>query len=720
MKLIIAEKPIAAKRIANILGLAKQKKMGSIDVFELLNGDVVVPLKGHAVNVDFPKELNNWQKTKLSDLIDGKIEYIPSLRGIKKVIHSFAKAKELIIATDYDREGESIGREAIEIVKQKNSKIKVKRAKFSSLVSSEVKKAFSHLADFDYNLADAADSRREIDLIWGAVLTRYVSLTSGKLGRNFLSVGRVQTPTLALIVDKEKEIKAFKPKDYWMLSIECEKGKDKFNAVYKTEKLFDKAKAEELKKLFSKTASVEKIEEKVLKQKPPVPFNTTEFLRAASSIGLQPKRAMSVAEKLYMAGLVSYPRTDNTYYPESLDLREILKKFKTTKEFGELASKLLAKKKLTPTSGKKKTTDHPPIHPVELANKKALQPVEWKVYELIVRRFLATLADEAKLKTVKATLDYSGENFIAKGKTIVEKGWKEFYTYSKSEEQFLPKLQQGEKLKASEVKSEQKQTKPKSRYTPAGLIKLMDDNNLGTKATRAEILQKLIDRGYVQGKQNFTPSQIAFAVIDALEKYGEDIAKPKMTSDLEKEMDEVEQGKKKKKEVIEESRKMLHKVLNKLEKNKEKVSQDLRQASNNDYIVGKCPKCGGDLRILRSRRTKKQFVGCSNYNNGCSNSYPLPQKAKIVPTGRICDKCGTPIVRIIRAKMRPFEMCLDMNCPTKAEWRKKSKYKPKEKESSAKPAVSKKAGKKETKPKVKKPKTVRKTRKTKTSKKAVK
>ncbi len=676
MKLIIAEKPIAAKRIASILGLSKHRKIGSIDVFELLNGDVVIPLKGHAVDVDFPKELNNWQRTELNDLIDGRIEYKPSLRGIKKALHSFAKtADELVIATDYDREGESIGKEAIEIIKEKNKNIKIKRAKFSSLVPSEVKKAFENLVDFNYNLADAADSRREIDLIWGAVLTRYVSLTSGKLGRNFLSVGRVQTPTLALVVDREKEIRAFKPENYYVLSIECEKNKDKFTAVYKEEKLFDKKKADEIKKLSSKTAEVKKIEERVLHQKPPVPFNTTEFLRAASSIGLQPKRAMSIAEKLYMEGLTSYPRTDNTHYPDELNLRDILKKFEKTKEFGELASKLLKKKKLVPTKGKKKTTDHPPIHPVELANKKKLQPAEWKVYELIVRRFFATLADEAKLKTVKATLDYKGEDFIAKGKTIIERGWKEFYPYSKQEEQFLPKLEQGEKVKASEVKEEKKQTKPKPRYTPSGLIKLMDENNLGTKATRAEILQKLIDRGYVQGKQNFTPSQIAFAVIEALEKYGEDITKPKMTADIEKEMDEVEQGKKTKQEVVNDSRKMLHSVLKKLQENREKVSQDLRQASSDDYIVGKCPSCGGDLRILRSRKTKKQFVGCSNYNKGCSNSYPLPQKAKIVPTGRVCDKCGTPIVRVIRAKMRPFEMCLDMNCPTKDAWKKASKAK---------------------------------------------
>ena len=231
MQLIVAEKPIAAKRIADILGKPKKKKISSIDVFEL-GGKVIVPLKGHAVDVDFPKELNNWQKTKLSDLIDGEIKYSTSLRGIQKALHSYANADELIIATDYDREGESIGKEAIDIVQKKNKKIKIKRAKFSALTPTEVKKAFDNLVDFDYNLADAADTRREIDLIWGAVLTRYVSLTSGKLGKSFLSVGRVQTPALGLVVDREKEIQAFKPEDFWTLSIGCEKNKEKFNAVY--------------------------------------------------------------------------------------------------------------------------------------------------------------------------------------------------------------------------------------------------------------------------------------------------------------------------------------------------------------------------------------------------------------------------------------------------------------------------------------------------------
>ena len=189
-------------------------------------------------------------------------------------------------------------------------------------------------------------------------------------------------------------------------------------------------KADKIKKLKSNEAEVKEIKKRLVKTKPPTPFNTTAFLRAASNLGLQPKRAMMLAEKLYMAGLTSYPRTDNTHYPDSLDLKELLEKFENTKEFGSLAKKLLKKKKLVDTKGKKKTTDHPPIHPVEPANKKKLSPAEWKVYELIVRRFFATLSDNSEMETVKATLDYNGENFVAKGKTILVSGWKEFYSYS--------------------------------------------------------------------------------------------------------------------------------------------------------------------------------------------------------------------------------------------------------------------------------------------------
>src|SRR3989338_6616886 len=482
MQLIIAEKPIAAKRIADLLGENKQVDKNKVPCYEL-SDSIVVPLKGHVLNVDFPKEYNNWQNTELEKLIDAELVYEPTHNAIVKTVSDYAKkADSLVIATDYDRDGESIGNEAVNIAKNVNNSIQVKRAKFSALTKQEIDDAFSKLSEFDHNLADSADARREIDLIWGAALSRYISITSGRLGKNFLSVGRVQTQTLAMCNEREKEIKNFKPEPYSEVILGCEKNSKPFTAIYKEEKLFDKQKAQELMKLKADTAIVKEIKEATITNHAPTPFNTTEFLRAASNIGILPSRALSIAESLYMQGYMSYPRTDNTHYPESLDLTGILDKIATIKQFQYLVEKIKKENpKLVATKGKKKATDHPPIHPVEAAKQEKLDPADCKIYELVVRRFLSTFAKYAETKTTKVTLDYANEEFIARGKETAKLGWREFYPYSKIEEVKLPGLEKGDVIKASGLEKTEKETKPKPRYTPANLIKIMDDEGLGTK-----------------------------------------------------------------------------------------------------------------------------------------------------------------------------------------------------------------------------------------------
>ena len=497
MRLIVAEKPIAAKRIADILGTPKTVLKNNIEC-HILDGTVVIPLKGHITNVDFPHEYKDWEKTDLNSLANADIHYDINNKSIAKALEAYApQCDELQIATDYDREGESIGKEAIDIIKNKNPSIKVFRAKFSALTPEEVNAAFSSLTEFSYNLADSADTRREIDLIWGAVLTRYVSIAARRFGKEFLSVGRVQTPALALVVEREKEIKAFKPEPFWAVYIICDKKGQKFIAHYEEEKIFDRKKAEEIAAIKSSIARVKSIEKKRLEMKPPSPFNTTEFLRAASMIGYQPQMAMSIAERLYMNGLTSYPRTDNTVYPPSIGIKGILEKFRKSPEFGEIASSILNQKKIVPTQGKKKATDHPPIYPVEVADKKKLNKYEWKIYELIVRRFFATLSPSAEIETVKVALDYEGKNFIARGKTILAAGWREYYPYSKSEEVILPELEEKEIVKVDDIKNEQKETKPQPRYTPAALIKLLEELNLGTKCLAGDTAVKVLNDNHL-------------------------------------------------------------------------------------------------------------------------------------------------------------------------------------------------------------------------------
>lgn len=684
MKLIITEKPLAAEKIAEILSKnqARKQLLDKTPVWRWKESEeiAVIPMKGHILDVDFPDGCQNWSQTDLTKLADAPVEYKPSQIGHVNALTKYAKqANSAILATDYDVEGESIALEACNILRAANSMIKIKRAVFSAISPKDLEKAFSNLIELNIPMAESANARREIDLIWGAILTRYVSLTANRLGRDFLSVGRVQTPMLGLCVSREKEILAFKSQPFWVVSILCNKNGQLFPAVYAEEKLFDKAKAQKTADIKQKEANVNDVECKKSEIKPPAPFNTTEFLRAASSLGFQPVSAMSIAEKLYMEGYTSYPRVDNTIYPPTLDVKEVLNKLEKS-EFGPLAKKILSQKKIEPTRGKMESTDHPPIYPVEVADKKKLSPPEWKIYELIVRRFFATLAPASEIETVKAVLDVEGKKFIGRGKTVLKQGWREFYPYSEVEETILPKLEKGEKIHIDKAECKEDKTKPKPRYTPSALLKLLETLHLGTKATRAEILQKLIDRGYLEGKQNFTPSAIAFAVIDALEQYAKDVTRPEMTANLEKEMEEVGKAKKTKEEVVEESRRILHAILKDLLAKRPEISQKLRGAMINENVVCAC-KCGGVLRIIETSRGTR-FIGCSNWREGCKNSFPLPAKGKIrVISGELCKVCSLPVVEITVFKHRPYYMCINHKCESKANWGKKKEAKetPKEK-----------------------------------------
>lgn len=670
MKLIVAEKPLAAARLAEILGKPKRVLKKGAECW-LLPDSVVIPLKGHITNVDFPKEYSSWSTTGLEELVDAPVTYANTQQQINAVLEEYAKqTDELVVASDYDSEGESIGLEAIRIVKQVNPKIVIKRARFSALTPQEVKQAFEGLVNFDYNLADSADTRREVDLIWGAVLTRYVSLASRRLGKNFLSVGRVQTPTLSFVVNREKEIKAFVPKPFWVVSILCDKAGEKFPAVHEEDRIFEKGRAEKLAAVKAKQAAVQSVAKEEIESKPPAPFNTTEFLRAASSLGFQPEHAMNIAEKLYMQGFTSYPRVDNTVYPESLNLREILGKLEKNAELGKLATKISAQKKLVPTVGKRKATDHPPIHPVDAADKSKLSAQEWKVYELICRRFFATLAPASRSESVKAVLNCGGEKFVARGRRVLEEGWREYYPYLKIEEVILPALAEGEKVSVDKVDLKKDETKPRPRFSPGALIKQLESAGLGTKSTRHSIIQKLVDRGYLQGQQSFTPSQIAFAVISTLEEYSPDITKPVMTAKLEHEMQQVEKGKKIKSRVVADSRKILHKALVALLEKQPEISQKLQTALQAEYVLGKCPDCEGNLRIIRTMRGTR-FVGCTGYAKGCRRSFPLPAKGSIKNLNKACDKCNLPMIEVQYFKRRPFQMCVNPQCESKKDWVKK-------------------------------------------------
>jgi len=674
MDIIISEKAIAGENIARVLadGKITQKIINGAKVFEFnwLGNEIrLIPLRGHISDVEFPKKYSNWIGIDVRDLITAPVIYSESERMISQCIRDSAPlAERFIVATDADREGESIGLEAINYAVSTNPKIKIQRAYFSAITKSDLDKSFGALEKFDYNFAYSADARREIDLIWGAVLTRFLSLVSGQIGRDFLSVGRVQTPTLALVVDREKERLAFAQKKYWEVSILCEKDKQQFVALHSEEKFWEESKANNVFKKQPKTAQVKKVDKKIRILKKPTPFNTTEYIRAATAIGFSAGKAMGLAETLYQKGFTSYPRTDNAKYPESLDLKATLNILASVKALVDDVSKVLSQEKIVPSVGKE-TKDHPPIYPVAAVQKDALSLDEWKIYELIARRFLATLYEDAKTENVSVLLDAEGEAYVARGQIILFAGWKGIYPYSKVSEIILPQLNEGDVVSVLKTEIIGKETQPPGRYSQGSLIKLMEDNNLGTKSTRPAIIQKLYARNYIIGNKSIEPSKVAIAVIDSLEKHCDVVTKPQMTADLEKEMDEIAAGKKEKKEVVNSSGDQLKKITDLLVSHKNDIGSEIRSALKFSQVIAKCEKCGKGQLVVRKGKSGKRFVGCSAYPE-CNNSYPLPQMGVITSTEEKCPECSAPIIKVKKGRVN-YKMCLTMTCVSKKDWGKK-------------------------------------------------
>ncbi|MBI4362181.1 MAG: DNA topoisomerase I [Euryarchaeota archaeon] len=650
MDLIITEKQITAKRIAQILsgGKMKTRKVGSIPVFEF-DDRMVMGLKGHIVGIDFPPEFNRWT-FELQELIRASPMRVPLQKEYVSALRKLGEETDrVVVATDFDREGELIGVEALQIVKEANPQIRIHRARYSALTSPEIQKAFDRPAEVDYNLASACEARQEIDLVWGAALTRFVSLASGKLGSDFLSVGRVQSPTLALLVEREKEIEKFKPETYW--EIEADLGD--FTARHQKGRFSDKAEAEGALARMGRQATVSKIRVADRRDSPPTPFNTTEFLRSATAMGYSAASAMRIAETLYMNGLISYPRTDNTVF-SPMDFRAHLEMFQGT-PYGDLARKLIEQGRLTPSRGKKEATDHPPIYPVSVPPG-PLPREQQRIYELVVRRFLACFAPPTLWKKTDVDLSIGGEPFEATGVTIVSPGWREYYPYRPLEEKSLPPLKEGDTLAVRGARMDEKQTKPPPRYSQGQLIKKMEDMGLGTKSTRHETLAKLLDRAYVRGRQ-LQPSKKAYAVIESLQTYASGITQPEMTRVLEEDMDKIAAGQKTEAEVVEESRQMLATIFKDLLRDRKAIGAELKQRIREDEAVGPCPKCGAQLLVRRSKKGGR-FIGCGAYPK-CSYSLPLPRMGFLNITQEKCATHQLAHLQIVTRGRKPWAL----GCP---------------------------------------------------------
>jgi DNA topoisomerase-1 len=661
VELIITEKDNAARRIADILsgGTATAERERGVNVYRW-GGKRVVGLSGHVVGVDFPEEYSDWRDVEPVELIDADVVKTPTQERIVTALKSLTRqADRVVVATDYDREGELIGKEAYEIVREVDDEVPIDRVRFSSITENEVTESFANPDELDFDLAAAGEARQIIDLVWGAALTRFLSLSAGQLGNDFISVGRVQSPTLKLIVDREREIEAFDPDDYWELFADLAKGDDDpFEAQYfyrdedgnEAERVWDGDAAQQAFETLQSAAgaTVTDVTERQRTDEPPAPFNTTQFIRAAGSLGYGAGRAMSIAEDLYTAGYITYPRTDNTVYPDDLDPEELLESFVGFGDFSPDAATLLEEGDVEPTRGDTETTDHPPIHPTDAhPNPSELGDDEWEIYELVVRRFFATCADPAEWAHLKVVADADGASLKANGKRLVEPGYHAVYPYFSTSENYVPKLAAGDELSVEDVRMEDKQTQPPRRYGQSRLIETMEELGVGTKSTRHNVIDKLYDRGYVESDPP-RPTQLAVAVVEAAEQFADHVVSEEMTRQLEADMTAIAEGAATLEEVTEESREMLERVFEELTESREEVGEHLRKSLKADKRLGPCPESDHDLLVRKSRHGS-YFVGCDGYPD-CDYTLPLPNKGKPLILDESCDEHDLDHVKMLAGR----------------------------------------------------------------------
>ena len=678
--LIVTEKPDAAKRIAEALdsqGKPKQFKENGVPYF-VANREhelVVVPAIGHLYTIvhetgtrsNYPIFNFKWTPRHLVEKDAKRIRYWIEI--FSKLSHD---ADAFVSACDYDIEGGLIGYLILKYACG-GKDTSAKRMKFSTLTKAELEKAYMQLLpSLDFALIEAGRTRHEVDWLYGINLSRALTLAACRWSGRYatLSTGRVQGPTLQFLAEREKEICSFVPTPYWEIKAEAEILNSVVEAEYEKKRVDTRAEADAVVKACAgKTGEIMNVEVRRVNQKPPLPFDVGTLQREAYSLfGYTPRRTLAIAQRLYLDALISYPRTSSQKLPPLIGYTTILNSLKQKREYAKLAQKLLEKEQLNPREGTKEDSAHPAIYPTGKLPEKLLRPPEKRIWDLVVRRFLTVFGEDALKEILKVRLDVNGHSFFLRGRRILKKGWKEYYTpYVRAEEVLLPQIEEGDMVRLRRVKREDKFTCPPPRYNPSSLLKRMEELGIGTKATRAEIIQTLYNRGYIRDER-IVVTELGFDVIDVLDKYAPIVTSAQLTRELEDKMEQIRNNKMKRKTVLDEVVEKLKPQLEYFKENEETIGEALtyaiQRAQAQERIVGKCPNCGtGNLIIVNSRKTGKRFIGCSNYFKGvCSTSFPLPQRGSVKPTGNRCKACGWPQILVRLKGRRPWNLCFNPDC----------------------------------------------------------
>ena len=602
----------------------------------------------------------SWVPNYLARKGDFTKKYYDTLLRLAK------NAGSVTVATDYDIEGEVIGTNVVRLIcNQKDAQ----RMKFSTLTQKELDTAYENKqSHINWGQAIAGESRHYLDWFYGINLSRALMNAVKSTGRfKIMSIGRVQGPSLKLIVDREREIQKFEPVPFWQVFITVEKPKVELKY---TKDIFEKGKLSRFDGLVGKKVMAEtKKSEQIVPPNPP--FNLTTLQTEAYKLyGITPTNSLRAAQSLYLAGLISYPRTSSQKLPDAIDYKSILdilkKRYKVTKLI----------KKSKPLEGAKTDPAHPSIYPT--GNNQILSGYEEKVYDLIVKRFLALFCEDAIIDKKRVSVKVDDLTFSTNGSQIRKKAWMEFYPV-KTKEVDLKDVEGEVEIMNKQI--EEKETQPPKRYSPASILSELEKRNLGTKATRAAILETLYDRGYIKDT-SVKATPLGMSLIETLEKYSPIIIDEALTREIQDKMDDIVEKKvtsseslmNKEEEILNKAKESIVSIAKGFEEKEKLIGEELmgaqdkqREIEREENTLNDCPKCGkGKLRITYSPKTKRHFIGCSAYPE-CKNTYSLPPNGVIKQAGKNCEKCSFPLMMSLRKGKKPWMFCFNYECETNKE-----------------------------------------------------
>jgi DNA topoisomerase-1 len=679
--LLITEKPDAASRIATALdeqGKPKKAFINGVPYYEAYRDGniVVVPALGHLYTVtskernrDYPVFDYQWVPKYLAEKGASRI------RTWLRAISDLAKDAEAFVnGCDYDIEGSIIGYTILKYAcreKQNNAK----RMKYSTLTEKELQEAYRHLMPkLDFEVVQAGLTRHEVDWLYGINLSRALTQAAKKFSGQYttLSTGRVQGPTLRFLEEREKEIQAFVPTPYWTLSAKIAIGDFTVDVTF--EKTFETlAEANKVKEACkTKKGKIEKIDQTDVLVNPPTPFDLGALQSEAYKLFHQtPMRTSQILQRLYVDALISYPRTSSQKLPPTIGYQDILKNLSRDPAYTKHTSELLAKPELKPNEGKKEDSAHPAIYPTGNLPQKPLDAQSKDVFDLVVKRFFAVFGDPAIRQNVTVTVNLNGYAFHFNASRTLMEGWFHLYKpYVQVKDDVLPQLYEGQAVDVKKVTLKQNFTQPPARYNPRSLLLKMEKEEIGTKATRAAIIETLQERKYLMGTDKLSVSDLGFEVTEVLEKYCPTVVSSDMTRSLEEKMEAIQRGKETKYTVLADAMERLKVVTAELKSKEFAVGAQLTQAVQRSKPehkgAGVCPNCKGQLVVITSKATGKRFVGCSNFSKAkCSVTYPLPQTGTIKPLSKPCPSCGAPVVSVYVKGKEPWRLCINPKCSSK-------------------------------------------------------